>query len=208
LISNPFEIVPSPQIVFLIGNAHRVLPQDVGEIPAYPNCRGLIPRFQHQPHISNIEHAPFMYTTRLTKYKQHHNNTYHISISSLPFQPNYITQYASLFPRPNRSNFDNHFADNIKAPPHRMLAFRPLFRNIPRRAPVFARTMVSTSAPLQEWLVIMPDYKGALDKRLAARPKHLEGLKSDRDDMWLWGGTSCYSLSTMSRTMESGLEIY
>jgi uncharacterized protein YciI len=34
----------------------------------------------------------------------------------------------------------------------------------------------------------MPDYVGALDKRLAARPKHLEGLKSDREDMWLWGG--------------------
>ncbi|EAT87266.1 hypothetical protein SNOG_04875 [Parastagonospora nodorum SN15] len=48
--------------------------------------------------------------------------------------------------------------------------------------------MASSSAPLQEWLVIVPDFKGALDKRLGARPKHLEGLKSDRDDMWLWGG--------------------
>jgi hypothetical protein len=48
----------------------------------------------------------------------------------------------------------------------------------------------STSAPLQEWLVIIPDHAGALQKRVAARPKHLEGLKSDRDDMWLWGGTS------------------
>jgi hypothetical protein len=48
--------------------------------------------------------------------------------------------------------------------------------------------MASGAAPLQEWLVIMPDYVGALDKRLAARPKHLEGLKSDREDMWLWGG--------------------
>jgi uncharacterized protein YciI len=48
--------------------------------------------------------------------------------------------------------------------------------------------MASGAATLQEWLVIMPDYVGALDKRLAARPKHLEGLKSDREDMWLWGG--------------------
>ncbi|KAF1922043.1 hypothetical protein BDU57DRAFT_554021 [Ampelomyces quisqualis] len=48
--------------------------------------------------------------------------------------------------------------------------------------------MASGAAPLQEWLVIMPDHAGALDKRLAARPTHLEGLKRDRDDMWLWGG--------------------
>jgi hypothetical protein len=47
----------------------------------------------------------------------------------------------------------------------------------------------SNTAPLQEWLVIIPDFTGALDKRVAARPNHLEGLKSDRDDMWLWGGT-------------------
>jgi hypothetical protein len=47
----------------------------------------------------------------------------------------------------------------------------------------------SNSTPLQEWLVIIPDHTGALDKRVAARPNHLEGLKSDRDDMWLWGGT-------------------
>jgi hypothetical protein len=46
----------------------------------------------------------------------------------------------------------------------------------------------STSAPLQEWLVIVPDHAEALQKRLASRPKHLEGLKADRDDMWLWGG--------------------
>ncbi|KAF2025473.1 hypothetical protein EK21DRAFT_76396 [Setomelanomma holmii] len=48
--------------------------------------------------------------------------------------------------------------------------------------------MASTAAPLQEWLVILPDFPDALDKRLSVRPKHLEGLKSDRDDMWLWGG--------------------
>ncbi|EMD96544.1 hypothetical protein COCC4DRAFT_150068 [Bipolaris maydis ATCC 48331] len=49
--------------------------------------------------------------------------------------------------------------------------------------------MSSTSQqPLQEWLVIVPDHKGALSKRVAARPKHLEGIKADREDMWLWGG--------------------
>ncbi|CBX92277.1 hypothetical protein LEMA_P049830.1 [Plenodomus lingam JN3] len=48
--------------------------------------------------------------------------------------------------------------------------------------------MATGSAPLQEWLVIIPDHVGALNKRLAARPKHLEGLKKDREDLWLWGG--------------------
>lgn len=60
------------------------------------------------------------------------------------------------------------------------------------RAPVsglnFARTMASAPT-LQEWLVIVPDHVGALEKRIAARPKHLEGLGKDREDMWLWGGT-------------------
>ncbi|OAK99712.1 hypothetical protein IQ06DRAFT_294133 [Phaeosphaeriaceae sp. SRC1lsM3a] len=46
----------------------------------------------------------------------------------------------------------------------------------------------STSTPLQEWLVIVPDHAGALQKRIAARPKHLEGLGADREDFWLWGG--------------------
>ncbi|KAF2833412.1 hypothetical protein CC86DRAFT_376585 [Ophiobolus disseminans] len=48
--------------------------------------------------------------------------------------------------------------------------------------------MASTTSPLPEWLVIIPDYVGALDKRLAVRPKHIEGLKADREDFWLWGG--------------------
>jgi uncharacterized protein len=79
-----------------------------------------------------------------------------------------------------------------------MLALRPLFRGlIPSSQPIrqlsvssskFVRTMATGTAPLQEWLVIIPDFAGALEKRMAARPKHLEGLKSDRDDMWLWGG--------------------
>ncbi|KAF1946160.1 hypothetical protein EJ02DRAFT_450928 [Clathrospora elynae] len=52
----------------------------------------------------------------------------------------------------------------------------------------------STAAPapapaaLQEWLVIVPDQAGALEKRIAIRPRHIEGLKGDREDMWLWGG--------------------
>lgn len=50
------------------------------------------------------------------------------------------------------------------------------------------RTMATNSAPLQEWLVIAPDFEGALDKRLAVRQEHLGGLKKDREDMWLWGG--------------------
>ena len=51
-----------------------------------------------------------------------------------------------------------------------------------------ARTMASSSAPLQEWLVIAPDFDGALEKRLAVRPQHIDGLKADPDTFWLWGG--------------------
>lgn len=104
-----------------------------------------------------------------------------------------ITGYA-LPPSQTRANKK---LTPVKAPPHRMLTLRTLARSsLPttRRASILAhritRTMASTSASLQEWLVIIPDHQGALDKRIAARPKHLEGLKSDRDDMWLWGGMS------------------
>jgi hypothetical protein len=74
----------------------------------------------------------------------------------------------------------------------------PLFRTSPSTAFFTRRTMASNStapaAPLQEWFVICPDFEGALDKRLAVRPDHIGGLKQDRDDFWLWGGTlSCYS---------------
>jgi hypothetical protein len=47
----------------------------------------------------------------------------------------------------------------------------------------------SAQQPLQEWLVIVPDHDNALQKRIDVRMKHLEGLKGDREDMWLWGGT-------------------
>lgn len=82
-----------------------------------------------------------------------------------------------------------------------MLVLRPVFRAL-TRSPTL-RTVVpryvnnttnlrmassTASAPLQEWLVIIPDQVGALQKRIAARPKHLEGLKADREDLWLWGG--------------------
>lgn len=49
--------------------------------------------------------------------------------------------------------------------------------------------MASGSAPLQEWLVIVPDHEGALQKRIAVRQDHLGGLKKDDESFWLWGGT-------------------
>jgi hypothetical protein len=52
----------------------------------------------------------------------------------------------------------------------------------------------STQQPLQEWLVIVPDHDNALQKRIDVRMKHLEGIKGDREDMWLWGGTFVTSL--------------
>lgn len=76
-----------------------------------------------------------------------------------------------------------------------MLALRAV-RTAPRfarpTAPTLlnaARTMASASAPLQEWLVIVPDHEGALQKRIAVREQHLGGLKKDDDRFWLWGGT-------------------
>jgi hypothetical protein len=53
-----------------------------------------------------------------------------------------------------------------------------------------ASTSATTEAPLQEWFVIAPDFDGALEKRLKVRPDHIGGLKADREDFWLWGGTS------------------
>jgi len=44
-----------------------------------------------------------------------------------------------------------------------------------KQARPFAR--MSSSAPTKEWLVHVPDFPGALDKRLAARPTHLGNLK-------------------------------
>jgi hypothetical protein len=71
---------------------------------------------------------------------------------------------------------------------------RPLLRTahtaprllVPRSISV--RSMASTSAPLQEWLVIVPDHEGALQKRIAVRQDHLGGLKKDDESFWLWGG--------------------
>lgn len=40
----------------------------------------------------------------------------------------------------------------------------------------------------QEWLVIAPDFEGALEKRLKVREEHLSGLKKDDESFWLWGG--------------------
>ena len=50
----------------------------------------------------------------------------------------------------------------------------------------------TSAAPLQEWLVIAPDFEGALEKRLAVRPDHIGGLKADVETFWLWGGM-CFS---------------
>ncbi|KAF2845753.1 hypothetical protein T440DRAFT_472395 [Plenodomus tracheiphilus IPT5] len=69
----------------------------------------------------------------------------------------------------------------------------PVLRTTPRRPTFNAyrsayRNMASDAAPLHEWLVIAPDHVGALHKRVEARPRHLEAMKGDREDMWLWGG--------------------
>ncbi|KAH8592715.1 hypothetical protein B0O99DRAFT_516917 [Bisporella sp. PMI_857] len=40
-----------------------------------------------------------------------------------------------------------------------------------------------------EWLVIIPDHGGVLDKRMAVRPKHFDGLQAGLDSgFWKMGG--------------------
>ncbi|KAF2201998.1 hypothetical protein GQ43DRAFT_393060 [Delitschia confertaspora ATCC 74209] len=45
-----------------------------------------------------------------------------------------------------------------------------------------------TTKATQEWLVIAPDFNGALENRLKVRDQHIAGLKADPEDFWLWGG--------------------
>jgi hypothetical protein len=144
--------------------------------------------------------TPWMYTyTRLTKYTCFTKHPVHPTQTVLSISILYLSS-------PHVSSLNPHLSNPNRGPSpttsdpttHHMLALRPVFRTSSQFRPktyatptFFLRTMSSSSAaPLQEWLVIIPDHAGALQKRVAARPKHLEGLKSDREDMWLWGGTS------------------
>ncbi|KAF1991103.1 hypothetical protein K402DRAFT_400582 [Aulographum hederae CBS 113979] len=49
-----------------------------------------------------------------------------------------------------------------------------------------------SSAPAKfEWLVILPDQPGALERRLKVRPDHLANVLADNkagDDLWVLGG--------------------
>ncbi|KAI9855545.1 MAG: hypothetical protein M1824_006047 [Vezdaea acicularis] len=40
-----------------------------------------------------------------------------------------------------------------------------------------------------EWIVILPDHEGALEKRMAVRPAHLDDISSKRGNFWKLGGT-------------------
>ncbi|KAF2740658.1 hypothetical protein EJ04DRAFT_507679 [Polyplosphaeria fusca] len=48
--------------------------------------------------------------------------------------------------------------------------------------------MAAGAPPLQEWLVICPDFENGLEKRLSVRAQHLTGLKDDPATFWLFGG--------------------
>ncbi|RAL65297.1 hypothetical protein DID88_000865 [Monilinia fructigena] len=48
---------------------------------------------------------------------------------------------------------------------------------------------VTPAAEKFEWLVILPDNEGALEKRVSVRPKHIEGLKTGLESgFWKMGG--------------------
>ncbi|KAK4610071.1 Derivative of benzaldehyde biosynthesis cluster protein C [Fulvia fulva] len=67
-----------------------------------------------------------------------------------------------------------------------MLTPRRLFTSLkahssllPCRSPATLRTLTNTASIMgkQEWIVILPDYPGALEKRMEVRPQHLEAIK-------------------------------
>lgn len=50
---------------------------------------------------------------------------------------------------------------------------------------------MSSSVSSKEWIVHVPDFPGALDKRLAARPQHLSGLMPKVDSgVVVFGGAT------------------
>ncbi|KIW83628.1 hypothetical protein Z517_02874 [Fonsecaea pedrosoi CBS 271.37] len=56
------------------------------------------------------------------------------------------------------------------------------------------------ASPKVDWLVLIPDNEGALEKRLKARPEHMDGLKPRVDSgAWVLGGAT---LSTPPRDGE------
>ena len=146
-----------------------------------------------------------VHLTRLSQYR-------HISNTPQPHskfhrQLKHISIYPQHYPLPssprskqsskqtNKLTTSAHAATPSSPQLHRyMLAsrLRPFLHTAPRFAvtrSIAVRSMASTSAPLQEWLVIVPDHEGALQKRIAVRQDHLGGLKKDADSFWLWGGT-------------------
>ncbi|KAF2809752.1 uncharacterized protein BDZ99DRAFT_463516 [Mytilinidion resinicola] len=58
----------------------------------------------------------------------------------------------------------------------------------PRFQPALRRAMATTTTPTQEWLVIVPDFPAVLEKRLAVRGNHLQGLLADPEHFWQFGG--------------------
>ncbi|KAI8633155.1 hypothetical protein F5Y19DRAFT_490353 [Xylariaceae sp. FL1651] len=65
-----------------------------------------------------------------------------------------------------------------------------------RVPPHLTTRLAHTSAVTREWLVIAPDEPGAIDRRLKARPKHLEDIKPDVDSGFLvFGGPYSSSMS-------------
>jgi uncharacterized protein YciI len=64
----------------------------------------------------------------------------------------------------------------LSASPHLVNSLKPI--NLTSTTTTHLRmSSTSSSAPVYEWLVHIPDFPGALDKRLAVRPKHLSNLK-------------------------------
>ncbi|MCJ1468312.1 hypothetical protein MMC07_006940 [Pseudocyphellaria aurata] len=56
--------------------------------------------------------------------------------------------------------------------------------------------------PKYEWLVILPDYEGVLDKRLEVRRNHIQGLEAlVKKGFWTFGG------ATLDQVPEEGKKL-
>lgn len=69
------------------------------------------------------------------------------------------------------------FETRLSASPHLANTLKPINLTSSTTTTTLVRMSSTSSAPLYEWLVHIPDFPGALDKRLAARPTHLGNLK-------------------------------
>ncbi|KAF2399155.1 hypothetical protein EJ06DRAFT_531477 [Trichodelitschia bisporula] len=86
-----------------------------------------------------------------------------------------------------------------------MLPLRRLLtpRSLPSKVLLTAprRSMASSESKKHEWLVIIPDKAGALDRRMKVRPSHLSAIKPLHESgFWTFGGATLSGLAEEGKT--------